>query len=41
MGKIWEFQHLSVYINDWIKRVTLEWNHGWVVLTWCTICCYI
>jgi hypothetical protein len=41
MGKIWEFQHLSMYINDSVKKVTLECNHGRKVLTWHTISCYI
>jgi len=41
MGKIWEFQHLSMYINDSVKKVTLECNQGWKVLTWHTISCYI
>jgi hypothetical protein len=41
MGKIWEFQQLSVYINNWNKRVALEFNDGWELLTWHTISCYI
>jgi hypothetical protein len=41
MGKIWEFQHLSVYINNSVQTVTLHCHHGWVTLTWHTISCYI